>query len=236
MEVIEIRVGDKSYERLEELYNEILLKAFPDGDELESLDNIRFYLNNAEKLRAIKCNYHILACIIGDKIVGGLIGDYYASCNSCLIEYIATDYNYRGMGVSKKMLEYFYSLQKKNAINNGKREIDYIFVECENPSKFNDNVNMIKRIQYWNHLKYYKLDFKYIQAALDKEKQSIDFLNLFCYVNNRSLGNEVSRENIFKFLHDFQKYSLGIKNPSNHKDFIKMLEENTEKKFKILLQ
>ena len=78
MEVIEIRVGDKSYERLEELYNEILLKAFPDGDELESLDNIRFYLNNAEKLRAIKCNYHILACIIGDKIVGGLIGDYYA--------------------------------------------------------------------------------------------------------------------------------------------------------------
>lgn len=233
IKIIEISNLDKQEPLLDEAYNNILLKAFPNSDELDSLESIKYNLLKIKE-ENIQYSLYILAALLDNKVVGCLIGYYFTDSNSSLILYIATHSSFRRKGVSKALIDYFYVLQQENAIKRGKDSIDYVFIECENPLMLEeDKEGMIKRIEYWKHMGFSQLDFNYIQAPLEVKKSPIYFLNLFCCKINKNLGNTISREFIFTFLHDYQKYYLSIENPYENEYFINMQKHNNSKFYKI---
>lgn len=110
-------------------------KEFPDENERESLDNILFQAKRMKDLD--KCNYYCILALMGRKIVGGLIGDYFAKSNSGVIEFIVVSRDVRRQNIGTSLINNFIDFCNKDARRPKKsiNGIDYCFFEVENPEK-----------------------------------------------------------------------------------------------------
>lgn len=89
------------YSKLEELYNSVLVPSFPNTNILESLDNIK------AQIERMQDDFCILVAIQDDKIVGGLLGDYFHTIGSAMIEYIAVAPEHRSKGIATELINAF---------------------------------------------------------------------------------------------------------------------------------
>ena len=102
---------------------------------------------------------------------GGIIFDYLSKINVGLIEYIAVSKEYRKKGIATKILNYMvYILNKESKKKNIKR-IEFICGEVEKILKDKQDKHY-----FWDKYGFKKLDFKYIQPALDENKKDVEIM------------------------------------------------------------
>lgn len=140
-----IRVNTKNirFDLLHDFYFCICKKAFNEH-ELESYDDWEYVLQN---------QYMTFFIIIvhENKVVGGCVYEVYKKSSCTMLTYVAIDEEYRGTGLSKRLLD--------ETINDIKElGVETVLVEVAVP---NTNPNSIIRQQIWKKLKFTPSDIVY---------------------------------------------------------------------------
>ena len=221
-------------------YCELYMMEFPDEDERESLENI---IAQGKRMHPIKeCEYHCVIATKGNDIVGGILGDYFAECNSAAIEFVVVNSKERGLHIGTHLINRFIDFcnNDANIFNNKNRCIDYCFFECENPYKVDSDLrdNCIRRLHFWHKKQALRIDFDYIQTSLEESKQAIDYLYLNTIIINKDkLDKEtIEKDRLMKFIECYFRYAFDKKDFKNNLEYKKMLEANQNKSRIKLLQ
>lgn len=224
---VEIDINDKnSMIELGEYYKSIYIESFPDANERESLDSIIDFLTKKSQGWYKKNNYHVILVLKSGKIVGGIICDYFADSNCGVIEFIAIKEEYQSGGIGTRIYQKSVEILRKDARLNSQNELDYIFGEIE---KVNDNKSIEdkKYLWFWWKMGYKKIDFDYIQPALDSNKQCVSSLDLILIQlsHTSSLTDEINTNILKGFLIDYAKYAMRIDQPENNPDLLNMINK-----------
>ncbi|MGC8645899.1 MAG: GNAT family N-acetyltransferase, partial [Thermoplasmata archaeon] len=94
-------------------------------------ENIRKYLQYKISDFYGRNNYHVLIAK-ESKLLGFIIGDYYANSSFGVIEFLGVREESRGKGISKLLLNEFEMLIRADAKNCGE-ELKGIMIEVEDP-------------------------------------------------------------------------------------------------------
>ncbi|MGE5632760.1 MAG: GNAT family N-acetyltransferase [Caulobacteraceae bacterium] len=224
--LMEVSIQDKrSVALLGEYYASIYIDSFP-KDERESLDNIIDYLNKKENGWYGKNNYHVILAIGSGVIVGGLICDYFERSNCGVIEFIAVKKECRSEGIGTRLYQKAIELLRKDARNNKKNNIDYIFCEIEKADA-DSNKDAIKYLWFWNKMGYRKILFNYIQPALSDGKENVNNLDLIALQLNENIKSHkgIEATTIKSFLLDYARYAMRIEEPEKNITISRMIEE-----------
>lgn len=147
---------------------------------------------------------------------------------TCHIIYIFVDKEYRKHGLGKKLL----SLAEKECIRLiGSKRI-YFFIDEKSPSKMSkkereedeksSGIKEKERIFWWKEHGFKKLDFLYLQPALNKNKKPDVELTLNIKTNKKKISSEVILQHLYKF---FSISILKGKDSEKNKYFSKQKEE-----------
>ena len=243
---IDITYKDIDFNNIEDLgllgrfYCELYMIEFPDEDERESLENI---IAQGRRMHPIKeCEYHCVIATKGNSIVGGILGDYFAECNSSAIEFVVVNSKERGLHIGTHLINRFIDFcnNDANISNSENRSIDYCFFECENPNKVDESIkdNCIKRLHFWHKKSALRIDFDYIQTSLEESKQAIDYLYLNVIIINQDKFNKktISKEKLMSFIGCYFKYAFDKVDYENNKEYKIMMNTNEKKEVINLLQ
>lgn len=127
----------------------IFRPAFPNEDERESLfDDI---LPRLGSLSEVPHSYLILA-VRDMEVLGGLICDWYASCHSLEIIYIAISSGDRNKGMGSKLLKEG-TAKIVQAIEKGSDRVKRIYFETENPGKPQNERHFVMELK--NRLRFF---------------------------------------------------------------------------------
>ena len=209
--IIELK---KFYQLLEENFKK---------DERESYKQIVKTLNKKKTNFFGKNSYHILLVKNKNKLIGGIIYDYFYKSNSSMIEYIVINKENRRKNLATKLLKETAKRLNKEAITKGYDKID--FVVCELNSKK-------ERHYFWEKFNFKELKFNYIQPALDKNKKILKDMKLGIvtrFPNIYFTKKQIETKKIKSILYDYSYYTMRIKNPKKEEYFIKMVNELKEK-------
>ena len=182
-------------------YANIYIKNFA-PDERDSLDDL------IHRTLYLKSNNHhdMIFAYQNGQIVGGIVFDWFASCNCGLIEYLVVDNQFRGMRIAQRLVAKATAQMSHYA---GKKPLNAIFIEIEDPEKLTgltaqaafDNY---RRLKLWSNNRFEKVDINYIQPALDEGLNKLD--NLMLAVNTLKSDSEYIDAEILKnFLIDFNR-------------------------------
>lgn len=182
---------------LREFEKEIYNKAFPDNEReyfSDIIDRIITPENwGLETLIVLK--------IVNDKVVGGVVSDWYDNSKCLEVIYIALHPQYRGKGVGYELLWDSIKMFKDKI---GK--CNNIFIEVEKPhnrSLMEYEMNPQKRIDFWNRCGAKHIPIKYTQPPLSKDKEAIHNLMLMVIPTVKDGKIEVSKPILKEFLKDF---------------------------------
>lgn len=214
-------------------YCGLYMSEFPDENERESMENIIKQYHRLKNTPGV--TFHITLALLGEHIVGGIIGDYYSSCNSGVIEFVVVGKEHRHQRVAKGLISHLvdqFNMDANRIIR--KRSIDYYFFEAENPDKVNDlKVKTIRknRLEFWKKMSAKKVNFDYIQPPLEESKNSVDHLNLCVrsYKPNESQMSVISTETLLGFLEEFFMHAFDISNVNELVEYKKMKYDISEK-------
>lgn len=225
-EYVEVSISDeKSMALLGEFYTSIYMESFPSIDERESLDSIIDYLTRKNNGAFGRNNYHIILAVKSHKIQGGAIFDYFEKSNCAVIEFIAIKKIYQSNGVGSRLYQKILENVCKDASIRRHHNVDYIFCEIEKVKESLSNED--KYIWFWNKMGYKKLDFDYVQPALEAGKDCVNTLDLIVLqvgnVDERALG--LRRSVLKNFLLDYAKYSMRIDEPQNRNEIKEMFQQ-----------
>jgi ribosomal protein S18 acetylase RimI-like enzyme len=166
-----IRVNSQNirFDLLRDFYFNVCKNAFNEH-ELESYEDWEYVIQN---------QYMTFFIIIvhENKVVGGCVYEVYKKSSCSMLTYVAIDHQYRGMGLSKKLIE--------ETVNDIKLlDIEKILIEVAVP---NENLNSIARQKIWERLNFIPTDIVYTipgrlrwkpyQVAVYKESDKIIELN-----------------------------------------------------------
>lgn len=212
MKIIKINYENSNdLKKFDEFYYKIYKFAFLDENECETYDNLINYLKKSSK------NYvHLLED--NERILGGMIFDYFSDINSIIIEYIAVLPEKQ----RNKLGTYLYN----EVINQFKKtnNVKYVFAEIENPDK-NKPMNYLF---FWSSLKFKILDFDYYQPPLEINKKEVDTLNLigYSFENKKTFESDL----IIKVLINYAQYAFNIQNPNYNLTVLKMKNQLKNRK------
>ena len=226
LSLMEVNIQDKpSVALLGEYYTSIYINAFP-KNERESLDNIIDYLSKKKNGWYGKNNYHVILAIESGVTIGGLICDYFESSNCGVIEFIAIKQECQSEGIGTRIYQKAIELLRKDARNNKKNNIDYIFCEIEK-SDTSINKDASKYLWFWNKMGYRKIPLKYIQPALDDGKENVHCLDLIALQLNEKIESQrgINATTIKNFLLDYARYAMRIEEPEKNISISRMIEE-----------
>lgn len=145
-------------------YNEVLFPNFI-PDELETIEQFKKQLSILND----KWNYYIYVILSNDgKVLGGIVFDYLAKINVGFIEYIATNSKYKQHGVGSFCLNLASKILNKAAAEKNFSRIDFVCGEVQKEVNGKESKHY-----FWNKFGFKRLDFTYIQPALDKSKNPI---------------------------------------------------------------
>ena len=229
---IYIQYKDINFYNIEDLgllgrfYCELYMIEFPDENERESLENI---IAQGRRMHPIKeCEYHCVIATQGNQIVGAILGDYFAECNSSAIEFIVVNKKMRNLHIGTHLINRFIDFcnNDANIYDNNNRIIDYCFLECENPDRVKESIkeNCIDRLKFWDKKSARKIDFDYIQTSLEETKEAINYLNLNTIIINKDKYNEdtISKEILMKFIESYFRYAFGKDDVMNNSEYLQM--------------
>lgn len=226
LSLMEVSIQDKrSIALLGEYYTSTYIDSFS-KNERESLDNIIDYLNKKKNGWYGKNNYHVILAIDSGITVGGLICDYFERSNCGVIEFIAVKQERQSEGIGTCLYQRAVELLRKDARNNKKNSIDYIFCEIEKADEsINKDAN--KYLSFWNKMGYRKVLFEYIQPALDDGKENVSCLDLIALQLNERFKSqrEIGATTLKNFLLDYAKYAMRIEEPEKNEIISRMIEK-----------
>ncbi|MBQ8748885.1 MAG: GNAT family N-acetyltransferase [Clostridia bacterium] len=171
-------------------------------DERDSIDDLLY-----RTLELKSENHHdIIIATQNDKIVGGIVFDYFKKSNCGCIEYICVDNKFRGMRIAKKLTAKAIA-QLTGYARENKQTLNAIFIEIEDPEKLTGlnaqaALDNYRRLQLWSNYKFNRLDFNYIQPALAEGLNKLE--NLMLAINTLKSDSEyIDAEILSQFLIDF---------------------------------
>lgn len=206
-------------------YCELYIKEFPDENERESLDNI---IAQAQRIRRDSgCTYHCIIATLKDKIIGGIIGDYFVGSNSGVIEFIVVSSECRKQRVGANLISSLVDFFHADALQyNKKSSIDYCFFEVENYTKLqqeNTKENCISRLNFWKKMSARIMEMDYIQPPLEKGKKAVDYLFLaVCVVNHQLSHTEIGRDILLRFISEYFKYAFDIRDIDSCNEYLQI--------------
>lgn len=198
---------DKYKPLLLEFEKKIFIHAFPDPDERESFEEDiipRIKDSDNPLLRT----YCVLTTDDQERIVGGLVGDWYPSCGALELIYISVDPSRRGEKIGKNLLDEGISLIK-SAVEKRSESIKAIFLEVDIPTAVSQSGNSMEpteRLMVWDALGAKRIPLNYTQPPLSEGKQAVSNLMLMCLTGHGTeVEDSIESEMLKYFLKDFYK-------------------------------
>lgn len=169
LKFLQIDINNKdTMEIFYKFYREIIVPNF-DDNECETI--IQF--ENELKLEDDNRKYYIIVILDDDtNTLGGIIFDYLADTNVGLIEYIVTDSKQKRKGIASASLKFMVNILNNEAKKRGCERIKFICGEVEKQINGREDKHY-----FWEKYGFKKLDFNYIQPALDSEKQPVEIMD-----------------------------------------------------------
>ena len=169
LKFLQIDINNKTtMEIFYKFYREIIVPNFDDS-ERETIDQFEHEL----KLEDDNRKYYIIVILDDDtNTLGGIIFDYLADTNVGLIEYIVTDSKQKRKGIASASLKFMVNILNNEAKKRGCERIKFICGEVEKQINGREDKHY-----FWEKYGFKKLDFNYIQPALDSEKQPVEIMD-----------------------------------------------------------
>lgn len=192
---------DSSINEFVDLY----IKSFPDDNEREDFGLISERIRNNSFQDDPKT---FIVLMSG----GGMICEYYYSCNSILITYIAVDAEFQRKGVGSKLLTSGVDLVREAINTNLQRQVNAIFFEANNPIETeSDYMSPWDRLAFFSKIGAKYIDIPYVQPSLGEGKERVRNLFLCCFPIDEG-ADYLHKKVISDFLHSFYK-ELGVMYP-----------------------
>lgn len=211
--------------KFKEYYDNVFVKAFPDPNEINTFEEIEELIRR----RIIGENYGIIKLYeMNDKVVAGVIYDYYYDTRAVAIEYIAIDPDYRKYGLASKIFNKIVEDYRDKFL------IDWIIIEIEDPEKRSDKDDM-SYFYFWKKHGFKKVDFEYVQPAI-RNKVPVESL-ILCAKNVHHDVDYINKETIKRFIYEYAEYGVGIEEPYNNKvvnEMIQRLSADNEKDIQLI--
>ena len=153
---------------------------------------------------------------------GGIIFAYLSKINVGLIEYIAVSKKYRKKGIATKILNYTVDILNNESKKKNIKRIEFICGEVEKVLKDKQDKHY-----FWNKYGFKKLDFKYIQPALDENKKDVEIMTFG--IMTKIPGVEFDKETINSSLLKEILYEYYGKNEEAKETLNKMNKEINSK-------
>lgn len=212
-------------------FRDIYEKSFPDKDEREPYENIRF--RTFSDYSAYGNFPSTICCFLAEtgRTVGGLICDYYgyldkdADYIDVEIIYLAVDEQYRNQGAGAYLLT--FGMQKiLTELESTGLKVRNVYLETEDPDKVKTSViDPEVRVKFFEKWGYRKIKMNYLQPPLSEDRNWAD--NLILMVLTVPDGEKIKwngyirRSDVEEFLTAFYK-GLEITDQS---DLYKIIEE-----------
>jgi ribosomal protein S18 acetylase RimI-like enzyme len=198
---IRINRNNKQLDLLSNFYFNICKIAF-DEHELERYDDWKYELENNF------ITFFILV-LYENNVVGGLAYEIYKKHSCAMITYIAINNNYRGSGLSKKLLnEAIHDIQLL--------KINIILIEVAVPESNND-INAITRQKIWSKLNFTPTNIIYTLPGYLKWKP----YQIAIYNSKHKENISINKKVMFLFL---TEYFLHILEDSKDKSEIQIIQ------------
>lgn len=202
---------------LDNFYNNIFVKSFPNKDECEDLDTIKKYMLKSSN--SPYWDYEVILAFDDGVVIGGIIFDYMRSRNTAFIEFIAIDASYRTQRIGVRLFDFAMDVLNSKAKELGYVGIRYVFAEMDNPKyRGNDTMNYL----YFNSkLGFRKLDIDYIQPPLIEGKEPVT--TLWFIGINPSGGIFFDKDIVINSIHDFFSYSFDMEHVVHNEYYKSMI-------------
>jgi predicted GNAT family acetyltransferase len=225
----DLKKNSQYINQISDLYN----SCFPDINEREEFENI---LNRVMGIREkYDPNTILLFYPKDEKVVAGLIADWYKHSKSIHITYIFVSPYFRNKGIAKHILKNEIPKIIKQIFDLYKIEIKGVFLEANNPKDtIIDSINTSIRLEIFKKIGIKWIDIPYIQPALDSNREKVNNLFLLVLPISESQSSKIKKDIVIQFLCDLYK-SLQIEDPFEKPDFLKMinhLSKNMDVKLK----
>lgn len=232
MEYITISKASLSWKKtllLRRFERTIFKDSFPDDNERESFSDIIPRIRHNDSATH-PYSYCVLA-MDGRSIAGGVVADWYPSCKSLEIIYIAVDPDKRGQGVGKHLLKNEALPRIMAAIREEeKSEVKNIFLEVEIPIRepMGMEINPVDRVVIWDKWGAKRIPIHYTQPPLSPGKAPASNLMLMALPVGNIPSDRIKSEDLVSFLKDFYK-GLGASDSIFLTSMIQEIEEIEEK-------
>ncbi|MCE1198506.1 MAG: GNAT family N-acetyltransferase [Marinilabiliales bacterium] len=208
-------------------------KNFPDADEREEPETIIQRIQKGRK-DPVEPETILLYTKTDGKLSGGAILEYYEGSACFLLTYIFVDEELRG----KRVASFLVDQGIRSVVEAKGPAVKALFFEANIPWKSDpdkDSFNAWDRYQVFSRLGAKWLKFDYTQPALGNGKKRVNHLHLFLFPSLTQLDDALDAEVLLRFLHQFYQ-SLGVADPQNDADFIRMEHSLSIDEGKIWLQ
>ena len=198
LKFLQIDINNKTtMEIFYKFYREIIVPNF-DDNECETI--IQF--ENELKLEDDNRKYYIIVILDDDtNTLGGIIFDYLADTNVGLIEYIVTDSKQKRKGIASASLKFMVNILNNEAKKRGCERIKFICGEVEKQINGREDKHY-----FWEKYGFKKLDFNYIQPALDSEKQPVEIMDFGIMTkipNSEFLEKGINTKDLINILYNY---------------------------------
>jgi hypothetical protein len=181
-----------------------------DTHELEDYQKWLDALNNNKNIFT-----YFVIITLNDKVIGGVVNEIYQKSMCSLVSYIAIDENFRGYGLSKKLID--KSITETLTFN---KNIKHIFIEVIIP----ENEKDIDRQHIWSKLNFTPLDFIFQHPGCLKWK----YYQIATYnINNDNI--RIPKSDLIFFFDEFFESIIGYSDPLEIEKIKKYLANNKSK-------
>ncbi|MBD3315451.1 MAG: hypothetical protein GF344_06660 [Chitinivibrionales bacterium] len=168
---------------IEHIHEKILLRMFPDVNDIDSPEAIRSYLQSYSSLRGDTCKYVVLAIIGDDGVCLGVSIFGLFSCKECTFlkgEYTAIVPEVRGNGAFEKLMYQRNTFVQNLCSAEGVEPPGFAINELVSPSADREDHEGCRRIlRMWRIHGYREIDMPFVQLPLRPELEPIYHFRLF---------------------------------------------------------
>lgn len=185
MEINEIELTYKDTDLIKKFYN-LLSSEFTDPNELDSLENLIYRLEN-------KPNPDISVVKIylneNKELLGGVMYDYYSDIQTIGLQFIVVNPKFRKQNIATIMYKRMASIYQYS--------LKFVFIEVNKHSNCKD---------FWSKLGFKDTSILYIQPALEG-KLPCDYFELWIKEYN---NNVLNKRDIDNFIEYYDKYAIEL--------------------------
>ncbi len=185
MEINEIELTYKDTDLIKKFY-ELLSSEFTDPNELDSLDNLIYRLENKpnQDISVVKVYLNE-----NKELLGGIIYDYYSEIKTIGLQFIVVNQKFRKQDIATILYKRMISVYQYN--------LKYVFIEVNKQSNCKE---------FWSKLGFKDTKMLYIQPALEG-KLPCDYFELWIKEYNNSVLN---KRDIDNFIEYYDRYAIEL--------------------------